>query len=123
VNPTFVDVTPLAIALREFSSRRDWNQFHTAKNLAMALSVEAAELLEPFQWLTPEQSMEITADPGRSARIAEELADVLIYLVRLADILNVDLNHAVATKLALNAEKYPVDRAKGSAAKYTEHDS
>jgi NTP pyrophosphatase (non-canonical NTP hydrolase) len=115
-----IDVTHLALVLREFSAERDWDQFHTPKNLAMALPVEAAELLEVFQWLTPEQSADIKTDPVRSKRVAEELADILIYLVRLADVLGIDLNQAVADKLAANARKYPVDRARGSAAKYTE---
>ena len=116
-----VDVTNLAEALRAFSAERDWGRFHTPKNLATALSVEAAELLEPFQWLTPEESAEVADDPERRARAAEELADVLIYLVRLSDVLGVDLGDAVAAKLAANARKYPVERAKGSAAKYTEY--
>jgi dCTP diphosphatase len=117
-----IDVTSLTAELQAFSAERDWDQFHTPKNLAIALAVEAAELLEPFQWLTPEQATQVTADPDRSAQIAEELADVLIYLVRLADILGIDLNQAVAAKLADNARKYPADQAKGSSAKYTELD-
>jgi NTP pyrophosphatase (non-canonical NTP hydrolase) len=88
----------------------------------MALSVEVAELLEPFQWLTTEQSSAAELGAERVAGIAEELADVLIYLVRLADVLDIDLNQAVAAKLADNARKYPVDRAKGTASKYTEYD-
>ena len=117
-----VDATTLAAALREFSAERDWDQFHTPKNLAMALSVEAAELLELFQWLTPEQSSAVTETPDQATRVAQELADVLVYLVRLADVLQIDLNAAVIQKLESNAQKYPVDRARGSAAKYTEHD-
>jgi dCTP diphosphatase len=117
-----IDTQNLILTLRTFAAERDWDQFHTPKNLAIALSVEAAELLEPFQWLTPEQSRSITGDHERAAQVAEELADVLIYLVRLADVLNVDLNEAVATKLTVNAEKYPVDRTRGSAEKYTECD-
>ena len=117
-----VDVNQLAIALREFSSLRNWDQFHTPKNLAMALSVEAAELLELFQWLTPEQAIELSTDPDRSKCVGEELADILVYLVRFADIFGLDLNQAVADKLASNAEKYPVDRVRGSSAKYTEYE-
>jgi dCTP diphosphatase len=119
---TMVDLVPLAAALRDFSAIRDWDQFHTPKNLAMALSVEAAELLELFQWLTPEQSAAVRSNPEHATRVAEELADVLVYLVRLADVLNIDLNTSVLQKLKANSEKYPVDRAKGSAAKYTEYD-
>jgi dCTP diphosphatase len=120
MTPRLVDTSRLALALRAFSDERDWDQFHTPKNLAMALSVEASELLEPFQWLTPDESRDVASDPRRSAQVADELADVLIYLVRLADVLGIDLDLAVATKLAANADKYPVDRSRGSAAKYTD---
>jgi dCTP diphosphatase len=105
-----VDVLSLAVELQEFSAVRDWEQFHTPKNLVMALSVEAAELLELFQWLTPEQSAAVKGDPQLSARVGQELADVLAYLVRLADVLAIDLNAAVIQKLETNAQKYPVDR-------------
>src|SRR4051812_27073196 len=120
VNQVLVDTSRLAGALRGFSAERDWDQFHTPKNLAMALSVEAAELLEPFQWLTPQQSLDVASDPHRAQQIADELADVLIYLVRLADVLSIDLNEAVTIKLGANATKYPVERSRGSAAKYTD---
>ena len=110
----------LALQLREFARERDWEQFHSPKNLAMALVVEGGELLEHFQWLTPEQS----ANPGqdRVQRISDEMADVLIYLVRLADSLGVDLQQAVQSKLAHNREKYPADRVRGDARKYDEYD-
>lgn len=110
----------LALQLREFARERDWEQFHSPKNLAMALVVEGGELLEHFQWLTPEQS----EDPGqdRVQRISDEMADVLIYLVRLADSLGVDLQQAVQSKLAHNREKYPADRVRGDARKYDEYD-
>jgi dCTP diphosphatase len=120
VSERLVDTSALASALRAFSAERDWDQFHTPKNLAMALSVEVAELLEPLQWLTPQQSLEVASDPERAQHIADELADVLIYLVRLADILAIDLNDAVTTKLAANAMKYPVERSRGSTAKSTD---
>jgi dCTP diphosphatase len=120
VNEGLVDTSRLAEALRAFSVERDWNRFHTPKNLAMALSVETAELLEPFQWLTPQQSLDVALDPQRAQQVADELADVLIYLVRLADILAIDLNQAVATKLATNGTKYPVAQSRGSAAKSTD---
>jgi len=103
--------------VRAFAEARDWQQFHTPKNLAMALSVEAAELLEPFQWLTPEQSGMLDAE--RREQVQQEMADVLIYLVRLADVLGIDLAAAAAEKMRLNAAKYPVDKAKGNAAKYS----
>ena len=122
MSASHVNIAGLADALREFTSRRDWDQFHSPKNLAIALSVESTELLEPFQWLTTEQSSAEELGFQQVARIAEEPADVLIYLVRLADVLGVDLDQAVARKLATNAEKYPVDRIRGSSAKYSEYE-
>ncbi len=104
--------------LREFAAHREWDQFHSPKNLATALSVEAAELLEPFQWLTDEQSRNLSAEKLHAVR--KELADVLIYLVRLADKLDVDLLQAARDKIVENASKYPVDKATGSARKYND---
>ncbi len=105
-------------AQRAFVAERDWDRFHTPKNLACALSVEAAELLEHFQWLTDAEAGALP--PERRDAVALEMADVLLYLVRLADVLDVDLRAAVARKLTLNAAKYPVEKARGSARKYTE---
>ena len=105
--------------LRTFAAARDWDQFHSPKNLAMALIVEAAELVEHFQWLTEAQSAALP--PEKTAAVADELADVLIYVVRLADRLDVDLFAAVSSKLARNEAKYPADRVKGSTRKYTEY--
>jgi NTP pyrophosphatase (non-canonical NTP hydrolase) len=104
--------------LRAFAAERDWEQFHSPKNLAMALIVETGELVEHFQWLTQAQSLALA--PDKRERVAQELADVLIYLVRLADRLDVDLLAAAGRKLVLNAEKYPAERARGSARKYDE---
>ena len=104
--------------LREFAAERDWEQFHSPKNLAAALSVEAAEVLEHFQWLSQEQSRRLT--PAQRQAVALELADVLLYLLRLSDQLGVDLLAAADRKIALNADKYPVEKARGSAKKYTE---
>ena len=106
--------------LRAFCKERDWDQFHSPKNLAMALSVETAELMEHFQWLTQEQSAALPAD--RLAAVAQEIADVQIFLIRLADRLDIDLDAAVAAKLAVNEQRYPVDKARGNALKYTEFD-
>jgi len=103
--------------IRTFSAERNWQQFHTPKNLVMALSVEISELMEHFQWLTPEQSTML--DTNERGEVAQELADVFIYLVRLSDVLGVDLAAAAQEKLLLNAEKYPVEKAKGLATKYT----
>ena len=105
-------------ALRHFVEERDWNQFHSPKNLAIALSVEAAEVLEHFQWLSESESTKLT--PAGLAQVREELADVLLYLVRLADKLDVDLLAAADDKLAVNAKKYPADRVRGSSKKYTD---
>jgi len=104
--------------LSDFADERDWNQFHNPKNLSMALSVEASELVEIFQWLTPEQAEAImSTDEGE--HVKEEIADVMIYLIRLADKLNVDLEDAVADKIIKNGEKYPIDTSKGSTTKRT----
>lgn len=108
----------LRLALRQFAEERDWGQFHSPKNLASALSVEAAELLEHFQWLTEEQSRNLTDD--KKAAVATELADVFLYLLNLSDNLGIDLTEAAWQKIQINAAKYPVDRAKGSIKKYTE---
>lgn len=105
-------------ALREFAAERDWDQFHTPKNLAIALSVEAAELLEHFQWAGDKDSAQFT--PGKLEEISEEVADVLLYLVRLADKLDINLLHAATLKIGRNAKKYPIDKARGSSKKYTE---
>jgi NTP pyrophosphatase (non-canonical NTP hydrolase) len=108
----------LQSALRAFAHERDWEQFHSPKNLAAALAVEAGEVLEHFQWLSEAESAAL--DDARRHAVALELADVLLYLVRLADRLDVDLMASAREKLAINAEKYPVERARGSHRKYTE---
>ena len=112
------DLEGLRIQLRAFAAARDWDPFHSPKNLAMALSAEAGELLEVFQWLTEEQSQRLDAQ-ARSAA-ADEVADVLLYLVRIADKLGIDLLAEAQRKLAENERRYPVDKARGSAKKYTE---
>jgi len=103
-----------------FAAAREWDPFHSPKNLAMALSVEAAELVEEFQWLTEEQSRAL--DAARRERVRLELADVFIYLLRIADKLDVDLVAAANDKIVLNEKKYPADRVRGDARKYTEYD-
>jgi NTP pyrophosphatase (non-canonical NTP hydrolase) len=105
--------------LRRFAQARDWDQFHSPKNLAMALIAEAAELVEHFQWLTEAQSGALP--PDKRAAVADELADVLVYLVRLADKLDIDLLQAATAKMASNEAKYPAAAVKGSAKKYTEY--
>lgn len=105
--------------VRTFISERDWGQFHTPKNLATALSVEAAELLEPFQWLTSGNANELSNE--KQTEIRHEMADVFLYLIMLADKLDVDLIEAAKEKIALNARKYPADAVRGDARKSTEY--
>lgn len=114
------DLETLRTMLRTFVAEREWGQFHTPKNLATALSVEAAELLEPFQWLVTGDGDELT--DGARAAVRLEMADVLAYLLLLADRMNVDLCAALAEKIAINAGKYPADEARGSSKKYTAYE-
>ncbi|MGB9150015.1 MAG: nucleotide pyrophosphohydrolase [Burkholderiales bacterium] len=111
------ELAKLAESLQQFAAERDWDQFHSPKNLACALSVETSEVLEHFQWLKDGE----TLSEEKKAQIALELADVLLYLTRLADKLGIDLISSAQQKLVLNAEKYPVDIVKGSSKKYTEY--
>ena len=112
-----MNIDDLAARLRAFARERDWEQFHAPKNLAMALAVEAAEMMEHFQWLTEQQSAELS--PAAKEQVAAELADVFIYTVRLADRLGVDLTTAVEAKIHVNAVKYPVEKSRGIAGKCT----
>jgi dCTP diphosphatase len=116
--PTSHGLTQLRDALRKFADERDWDQYHSPKNLASALAVEAAELLERFQWLTEDESRKLPA--GELEKVRHEMADVLNYLVRLADKLDVNLLEAAREKIELNAQKYPVDKSRGSAKKYSD---
>ena len=102
---SITDLTTLRDALRDFCAARDWHRYHTPKNLVMALSVEAAELVEHFQWATPEESLALT--PEKRAEVADEIADVLIYLTELADVLGIDPIAAAREKIVKNAVKYP----------------
>ena len=104
--------------LRKFVAERNWDQFHSPKNLAMALAAESGELLEIFQWLTEEQSRAL--DAKARARATEEIADILLYLVRLGDQLGIEPVTAAQQKLVENDRKYPVEKARGKATKYTE---
>src|SRR5690606_10456297 len=114
------ELDALVERIREFAAERDWDGFHSPKNLSMALAAEAAELLELFQWLTEEQSRSLA--PEKLARVRHELADVLIYLLRLADKLGVDLLDAAREKIELNATKYPAERVRGDSRKYDEYE-
>ena len=103
-----------------FVRERDWEQFHSPKNLSMALAAESGELMEHFLWATPEQSRALAADPARRGKIADELADVVIYALEFANITGLDLASAITNKMAANAAKYPVEKARGRSEKYTE---
>ena len=111
------NLVELTESVRAFAAERDWEQFHTPKNLAMAVAGEVGELLAELQWLTPEQSADVMADPELAPRVRAEIGDVMIYLVRLADVLGIDLADAARDKLADSARRYTVDAARGSAAK------
>ena len=108
----------LKVKLEEFNKERDWDQFHAPKNIAMALSVEASEIVEIFQWMQEEESFEL--DTGEKERLEEELGDVFLYLQLLASKYDIDLLEAAKKKLAKNKEKYPIEKAKGSSKKYSE---
>ena len=114
------DLLAVRDLLREFVDERDWSRFHSPKNLATALSVEASELLEPFQWLQSGEKSEL--DEDKLVAIRHEMADVLAYLVMLADRLEVDLYAAALEKIALNRAKYPAHRVRGDSRKYSEYD-
>jgi NTP pyrophosphatase (non-canonical NTP hydrolase) len=114
-----MDIIALQTRLREFAQARDWEQFHTPKNMAMALAAEVGELLEIFQWLTDEQASAVTERDADLQLVRDELADIFIYLVRMADILHIDLENAVQGKLDDNERRYPVELAKGNATKYS----
>jgi len=113
-----VTLSDLQRELREFADQREWQPFHTPKNLVMALSGEVGELTELFQWLTPEESSAMMDDADQAERVREEVADVFAYLLRLADVLDIDLPVALRAKMRRNGEKYPVERARGRADKY-----
>ena len=114
-----MDIEKIQQRLREFAAERNWEQFHSPKNLVMALSVEVSELMEHFQWLTEEQSQSLP--PETLQQVGEEIADVLLYLIRLSDRLNIDLSEAIANKMKKNEMRYPPEKVKGSAKKYNEY--
>jgi NTP pyrophosphatase (non-canonical NTP hydrolase) len=116
-----VDLAGLRDAIRQFVSERDWGKFHTPKNLATALSVEASELLEPFQWLVSGERQEL--GDKRFDAVRHEMADVLMYLICLADKLDVNLSEVVLEKLEINRAKYPADKVRGDSRKYTDYEN
>ena len=103
-----------------FAKERDWEQFHSPKNLSMAISAEAAELMEHFLWQSAEQSHVDMADPDLRAKVEEELADIFIFAIQFANVTGIDLSSAIQAKMQRNAEKYPIEKAKGRSDKYTE---
>ena len=113
-----MNVNKIMKTLRVFASERDWEKFHSPKNLAMALSVEASELVEIFQWMSEKESELTNIDNANLERAKEEIADILIYLIRISDQLKIDLERAVKKKLSINEVKYPVASSKGSSLKY-----
>jgi dCTP diphosphatase len=113
-----MDTKKLQKKLAQFAAERDWDQFHSPKNLAIALSVECSELLEEFQWLTDEQVSSVMSSTDQAERIREEMADITAYLLQLANKLDIDLEKALLNKIETNAAKYPVDKFKGTAKKY-----
>ncbi|CAN7536576.1 nucleotide pyrophosphohydrolase [Variovorax paradoxus] len=118
-----VYVDRLAARLDQFASERDWAQFHSPKNLVMALTGEVGELSEIFQWMPEEASKEAGRDPQTAKAVQDELADVLLYLVRLSSVLGVDLDAAVQQKLKDNAMRYPADKVRGSSKKHSQPDA
>lgn len=115
-----IDITKMQSIINDFANERDWKQFHTPKNISMALNIEASELMEIFQWLTPEESCLITKDPMKKACVEDEISDVFIYLLRMADLLKIDIEKSVMNKIKKNALKYPIDKSKGNSKKYNE---
>jgi dCTP diphosphatase len=119
-NKMAMTIEELRDRLRTFADERDWNQFHSPKNLVMALSGEVGELNEIFQWLNDEQIQAIKKNPEQLQPVREELADILLYLIRLADQMDIDIIDAARQKIEINESKYPVEKSKGSAKKYNE---
>ena len=115
-----IDTPSLLKEIEEFVTERDWDQFHSVKNLSMALSVEASELVEIFQWMSEENSNRIESDPETIQKVRDELADILFYLLRIAHKTDTDLEKALLEKLEKNQKKYPVEKARGISKKYTD---
>lgn len=115
-----MDYTKLKTAAEKFASDRDWDQFHSVKNLSMALSVECSELLEIFQWMSEEDSNNVKNNPEKLEKVEDEVADIFVYLMRLSGKLNIDLEKAVICKMKKNESKYPVELSRGNSKKYNE---
>jgi dCTP diphosphatase len=120
MNDADTTIEQLKTKILAFVRERDWEQFHAPKNLSMALAAEAAELMEHFLWATPDASRTIATDPAKRGLIAEELADIVIYALEFANATGLDVAGSIEAKMAANAKKYPVEKARGRADKYTE---
>ena len=123
MNPRHDENTTLGTLKAEvlaFAQARDWEQFHSPKNLSMAIAAEAAELMEPLLWVTPEESRAVMNRPDKRAALQDELADIVVYCLEFANQTGIDLTTAITAKMARNAEKYPVEKARGRAEKYNE---
>ena len=115
-----MDLDRLKIEMDKFAKDRDWEKFHSVKNLSMALSVESSELLEIFQWMSEEESNNVSQNPEKLQKIEDEVADIFVYLLRLTGKLNIDLERAIKNKMIKNAEKYPIELSRGNAKKYND---
>jgi len=120
--PSESSVTELTTLLRAFADKRDWQQFHTARNLVLALVGETGELAAEFQWISDDNIVSALQDADKREAVGSELADVFIYLLRLADVIGINLVEELGKKIMVNEERYPVDKARGSAAKYTKYE-
>ncbi|HVY54076.1 MAG TPA: nucleotide pyrophosphohydrolase [Gammaproteobacteria bacterium] len=118
-----IDVNHIKQLLKAFTEARQWGQYHTPKNLTMALAGEAGELLEIFQWLTDKESIEVKNKRETKEHISHELADIMLYVIHIANVLDINLNEALHHKISLNEKKYPADLVKGSAKKYSSYNS
>ncbi len=119
-NNKSINTELLLSEIDKFVNDRDWDQFHSLKNLSMALSVESSELLEIFQWMNEQQSNQIESKPETLAQVKDELSDIFYYLLRISSKLNINLEESLLKKMKKNAEKYPVEKSKGLAKKYNE---
>lgn len=115
-----MDIVGLKELVNSFAKERDWDQFHSIKNLSMALSVESSELMELFQWMTEEESNLVKNNPEKYQKVQEEVADVFVYLLRIASKADIDLEQAVRSKMEKNKAKYPVELSRGNSKKYNE---
>ena len=120
LNDATTPIAELKKRVLDFARERDWEQFHSPKNLSMALAAEAAELMEHFLWATGEGSAEIASNPAKRQKIEEELADIVIYALEFANVTGLDVASVIESKMNANARKYPVEKAKGRSDKYTE---